>query len=404
MSGLTRPHHFAKYLMRDGYSNVVFSSSYLHHSYENVIKGKEKYITYEEDQVKYVFVRTPPYKSNKMDRIFNIISFVKRVIKTAKNYAEKNDRPDVIIASSPHMFALLAGLRIAKKYKVPCICEVRDLWPEEVFTATKIKEKSLIGKILTGLEYWIYKRADAIVFTKEGDVDHIKECKWNIEQGGKINLDKCFYINNGVDIESFYASMNEDVLMDEDLEDEDTFKVVYTGAIRFLNNVGNIINTAVALKNYKDIKFLIYGNGSEFEEIKSRIETEKISNVVLKGYVNKKFIPYVLSKSSVNLLNYSVENYNWSRGNSSNKLFEYMASGKPIIANIKMGYCLIEKYKCGLTLEKSSPEMLAEAILKIKNLPQNEYNEICQNSKKGASDFDFKILAERLKDVIENKI
>ncbi|MFZ2620448.1 MAG: glycosyltransferase, partial [Alphaproteobacteria bacterium] len=40
------------------------------------------------------------------------------------------DRPSVIIASSPDFFHTIAGWRLARRYKVPFILEVRDLWPE----------------------------------------------------------------------------------------------------------------------------------------------------------------------------------------------------------------------------------------------------------------------------------
>lgn len=70
----------------------------------------------------------------------------------------------------------------------------------------------------------------------------------------------------------------------------------------------------------KNIVFLIYGNGVEEEHLRNRIKDEKIDNVKLKGYVENKYIPYILSKASVNLLNYNQDQYNWSRGNSSNKL------------------------------------------------------------------------------------
>ncbi len=121
----------------------------------------------------------------------------------------------------------------------------------------------------------------------------------------------------------------------------------------------------------------------------------------MKGFVNKCFIPYILSKSSVNILNYSNTQYNWSRGNSSNKLFEYMASGKPIISTVKMGYSIIEKYNCGIELEDSTPQNLVEAILKVKSMSKEEYQKIGNNAKKGALDFDFNVLTDRLINVIK---
>ena len=68
---------------------------------------------------------------------------------------------------------------------------------------------------------------------------------------------------------------------------------------------------------------------------------ETISNVIFKEkWVNPKYIPYILSKSNLNILNY-IPNYIWKYGAIQNKLFQYLASGKPILSNLKMGYCLI---------------------------------------------------------------
>ncbi len=109
-----------------------------------------------------------------------------------------------------------------------------------------------------------------------------------------------------------------------------------------------------------------------------------------------------MSRSSVNILNYSQAQYNWSRGNSSNKLFEYMASGKPVISTVKMGYCILDRYQCGYSLEECTPEALAKEILRIYNLPEETYARMAENAKEGAKDFDFSVLTERLYQVIRS--
>ena len=240
-----------------------------------------------------------------------------------------------------------------------------------------------------------------MIFTKEGDTDYIKEKRWDIDQGGDIDLRKCHYINNGVDLESFRQSIIDHPVEDRDL-DADKFNVVYTGAIRPVNNVGNILDAAKLLKDETDIQFLVYGSGNQEDALLKRVKEECLTNVKMKGYVNKRHIPYILSKSSVNVLNYSQTQYNWSRGNSSNKLFEYMASGKPIISTVKMGYCILGKYKCGISLDQNTPEALAKAILYVKNMPEKQYKTMGQNAIIGAKDFDFKVLTEKLIDVIES--
>lgn len=262
-----------------------------------------------------------------------------------------------------------------------------------------IKEKSIIGKLLLKGEKWIYKKADAMIFLKEGDTDYIKDKKWDLENGGPIDLKKCYYINNGVDCEEFNKSIENNTFKDDDLE-SDKFKIVYTGTIRPVNNVDNILDAAKLLKEEKNIEFLIYGNGNEVDRLKQRIIDEEITNVKMKGYVERKYVPFILSKASLNILNYSSTKYNWSRGNSSNKLFEYMASGKPIVSTIQMGYCPLKKYNCGISVEESTPKGLADAIEAILGLSEEEYDIMCENANKAASEFDYSILAEKLLNAI----
>lgn len=398
-----RHYWFSKYLIENGYKPTIFCASTNHFSDKNIDTKGKKYCVDSVKDIPFVFVNTPDYKGNGRKRIINMLAFYRNLFHVAKEYARLNGKPDVILASSVHPLTLVAGIKIAKKFGIPCICEVRDLWPESIFYFNKIKESSLLGRVLVKGEHWIYKKADALIFTKEGDTDYIKEKKWDVEQGGDIDLQKAHYINNGVDIEAFNKNINENKLEDPDLE-SGKFNVVYVGAIRPVNNVGAILDVAKLLRDYTDISFLIYGDGNQKEILENRVRDESISNVKIKGYVNKKYIPYILSKSSVNLLNYSNTQYNWTRGNSSNKLFEYMASGKPIISTVKMGYSLIKKYQCGVELESGSPEDLAQAILEIKNMPTEEYELLGENAKKGAENFDFKILTEKLIDVINDVV
>ena len=395
-----RHYWFAENLIKEEYDATVFCANTYHNKSEFIDTGKKKFATDVLNGIPFVFVKTTTALDNGLDRVKNMGLFYRNLFSVAKSYAKEHGKPDVIIASSVHPLTMVAGIQIAKKMNIPCICEIRDLWPEAIFSFNKAKENSLLGKILVAGEHWIYKKADALIFTKEGDTDYIKEKKWDTAQGGDVDLDKAHYINNGVDVETFNKSINEKVIEDEDLV-SDKFNVVYVGAIRPVNNVGNILDAAKFLKDNKEIQFLIYGDGNQKELLENRVVDEGIDNVKFKGFVNKQSIPYILSKSSLNILNYSHTQYNWARGNSSNKLFEYMASGKPIISTVRMGYSIIEKYKCGIELENSIPEELVQAIVDIKNMPEHQYKFLGTNAKRGANDFDFKLLTRKLIEVID---
>ncbi|MGE4585227.1 MAG: glycosyltransferase family 4 protein [Sphaerochaeta sp.] len=403
LNGHIRPYNFARHLADTGISTTIFAASYQHFSDINIIQDDSKYLVNNEFDTPFVFVKTPSSKSGGVSRVKNMLAFYRNLFSVSKQYAKEHGKPDVILSSSPQPLAMIAGIKIAKHYRVPCICEVRDLWPEAIFLATRIQGNSLIGKFLTAGEHWIYRHGDALIFTKEGDTDYLKEHKWTTDQGGDIDLNKCYYINNGVELSSYYEQIKTCKLDDADLNNN-KFRVVYTGAIRKINNVGNIIDTAYILRSNPDIEFLIYGDGNEAESLRRRIVDEKLMNVKMKGFIEKKYIPFILSRSSVNLLNYSQTEYNWTRGNSSNKLFEYMASGRPVISTVKMGYSIIDKYNCGIELDEHTPEALADAILQIKEMPPAQYERLCENTKDGAKDFDYKELSKKLLSVIMQSI
>ena len=402
-----RHYWFAQQLKEKGYDVTVFCSTTLVNGEELLSTGKDKLAVKDADGIPFVFVKTIPAQGNGIKRVENMGLFYKNLFPATKAYATKYGKPDVIVASSVHPLTMVAGIQIAKKMKIPCICEIRDLWPEAIFSFGKTTEKSLIGRVLIKGEHWIYRKANALIFTKEGDTDYLKERKWTTAQGGDIDLGKCHYINNGVDIAACEERSRTMQLDDQDLNDESKFNVTYVGTIRPVNNVGNLLDTANILRSkggYDDVQFLIYGDGGQLAELQERVKNEHIDNVKMKGFVNRQYVPYILSKSSINMLNYAQNQYNWTRGNSSNKLFEYMASGKPIISTVHMGYSIIKKYDCGVELDEDTPEALAEQIMIFHDMKSEERDQIGRNARNGANDFDFSVLTEKLIQVIESVV
>ena len=125
--GLGRHQSFAKYLIKKGHEVKIFCASTVHNSDEVVdLNGKEYTEKIGKDDVPYIFVNTSPYKGNGFSRIKNMYSYYKNVKKVVREYIEKEGKPDVIYASSVHPLALVAGIKIKKKFNIPCISEIRD--------------------------------------------------------------------------------------------------------------------------------------------------------------------------------------------------------------------------------------------------------------------------------------
>lgn len=395
-----RHYWFAKNLIEEGYKPTIFCSSTNHISDNHINTEGKKFIMKTSNGIPFVFINNPLYKGCYKQRIVNMISFYKGIFSSVKEVIELNGRPDVIIASSPHPLTLIAGIKIAKRLNISCICEIRDLWPESFVAYKIIKKKNPILKILYLGEKWIYNKADKIIFTMEGGRDYIIEKGWNQEKGGRINLNKVYHINNGIDLEMFDYNKRFFILEDEDLNNTKFFKVIYTGSVRLINKVEIIVDVAKCIKD-KDVKFLIWGDGSHLEHLKQKVIEEKIDNIYFKGYVQKRFIPFILSKAHLNIIlgeNNNLYNY----GISPNKLFDYFASGKPVLSTFKTGYSLIERYKAGLELECNNKEKIIENILYFKDLDNEKYNNYSRNARKAATDYNYKNLTKTLISIIES--
>ena len=396
--GLGRHQSFSKYLIKKGHEVKIFCASTVHNSDEVVDLDGKQYIEKKGmDNVPYIFVDTSIYKGNGVSRIKNMYSYYKNVKKVVSEYIKKEGNPDVIYASSVHPLALVAGIKLKKKFNIPCISEIRDLWPESLVEYGIINRNSFIAKVLYKGEKWIYKKSDAVLFTIPGGEKYIIDRNWIAD----IPLSKIFYINNGVDLEEFEYNKQTYQLDDEDLENDEIFKIVYAGSIRDVNNVDEILSMADIYKEkgINNIKFIIYGDGPRKEPLEQLALKLRLDNVVFKGRVEKKYIPFILSKSNLNLIS-GISGNIGAYGVSWNKLFEYMASGKPICANYNLGdFNLIEDNKVGICKKYSDLKQYCDDIEKIV-LDKENYNELCENAKNASIEFSFDKLTDKLIDVI----
>lgn len=397
-----RHFNFAKHLKQKGYEPTVFCCNAKHSGNRETFFQTEDLWTEQQTEqfdIPFVFIQGRPYSDNGKERILNMVDFYCNLKKAAKQYAKEKGKPDMILASSVHPLTLLAGIQLAKHFGVKCICEMRDLWPEAIVAySSRIKKTSLLAKLMYAGEKWLYKKADALIFTQEGGADYIREHGWDKEQGGPIDMGKVFHINNGVDLEAFVQNRQKFVYDDEDLENPDIFKVVYTGAIRRINNLGLILDAAKLIQDPK-VKFLLWGDGDEVETLKKRIAQEHIDNVVIKGWVNKQYIPSIVGRADLNLVHWEM-NPLLRVGESYNKSFEYFAAGKPVFYTVRPNYSIVEKFNCGRLTDGFTPQEIAEGIQKMADLTVEEKQELAENAGKAAVEYDFVNLTGKLIDII----
>ncbi len=342
LSGLVRHYYFTKHLKEKGNDVKLFSSSYVHNTNINFINNKSLFKNITVDNIDYTFVKTRTYKKNKRKKA--------KFIRIRKNFSRKS----------------------------------KNKW-------------NLIIKLLFILEKWIYKNSNSIVFTMEGGKNYIIDKKWDKE----IDLNKIYHINNGVELEEFEFNKLNFKIEDKDLK-SDKFKVIFTGSIRKVYNLEKIVEVAKKLKNRKsNILILIYGDGTEKEKLVNLCKEYNLENIIFKGKVEKKYIPYILSHSDLNLLHLigaDILKY----GSSWNKLFDYLASGKPILCDVNANFNIMSKKEVGIITENQKIETIVDSIIKIYEMEKNnieKYNEYCNNAKNLVKEYDYRNLTNKLENI-----
>ena len=396
-----RHYWFAKFLKREGYEPVIFCCNAKHGVLENYFDTDQLWVekVAEEIQVPFVAVKSSLYKGNGKARVLNMIRFYRNVQKAAKEYAKTHAKPDVIYASSVHPLTLIAGIKLAKYFGVKCICEVRDLWPESLVAYHFISSQSLLTKILYSGEKSIYKKSDKVIMTWPGGYQYIIDKGWQAE----IPANKVVHISNGVDLEEYKSNIKRYPYKGKIFHNTGELNFVYAGSIRKVNNLGILLQAVKVLKDKGITKFrlIIFGDGDERETLESYAKTENLDNVFFMGKVPKQEVPSVLSQADVTILHNSstmLDKY----GQSQNKFFEYLASGKPILMTYSVGYSIVKKQQCGIEVQQQTPEAIADAMLTFCNLNYEKMELYKNNTLRCAEQFDFKRLTDKLINVIEN--
>lgn len=381
----TRQINFYKNLTEAGYDVVIVSGSKIPKSDKNLLPRREKFRSTVLFGCRYLLIRTMNYRGNGLKRILASLKFQHDAMKILA----KIEKPDIVISNYVGLFGN-KFLKFKTKYGAQFITDVLDLWPETFVDMHYISRTNPATKVLYSLERKAYETADYCIFSFEGGKDYLKERKWDTASGGKIDLNKILYINNGVDLKQFYINKNKCKIVDNDLDAKNVFKAVYIGSISEANDVDFIVEAArfLASRGNIQIKFLIYGDGSRRESLEKKSRDLKLPNIIFKGKLPIENAPFVLSKADVNIFNF--QNIPLLRfGLSPNKLFMYLAAGRPVISPVDPNYNVITKYDCGI-ITTHDPAIFANRLVEMSKMPEDKLEHYGRNALEAAKEFDYR--------------
>lgn len=392
---------FAHYLQKKGFNVLLFGASVMHNMDIDLIDDDSLYVEKKYDDLNFVHIKIAKYsKTSKFKRQFGDFQFMYRVTRLLKSNVFA--KPDCIIdVSRPYLPNQIQ--RYANKNGIPFVREFYDVWPDNFIDYGIFSKDSIIMKLLYKISHNNIKKSDACVYSWPGYDKYIKEKKWDIDSGGDIDLGKIFYINNGVDLQCFEQWKDEFALEDVDLMSSKK-NIIYMGSIRKANKVELLIKAAEHLKDRTDCQFLIYGDGPDRDRLIAYCKVHEIFNVIFKDkWINPHYVPYVITHSYINIMNYHSSDFA-RYGISSSKMFQYMAAGKPIVCNINIFKCQITENKIGIAKEFSNSLEYAMSISTLLDLPEDEYKEMGLRAKETAKEYDYEYLANKMLDVLNQVI
>ncbi|SMG21358.1 Glycosyltransferase involved in cell wall bisynthesis [Marivirga sericea] len=267
-----------------------------------------------------------------------------------KSFIVKRNNFDKIIATSTPLTVGFIALWANKRFQIPYVFEVRDLWPEAPIQMGAIKNP-LLKSWLKQQELKFYKNAERVIALSPGMRNHIEKRAPEV----KVEL-----IPNVADCEFFerVEKKDEDLVLQYGVKNK--FVVSYFGAVGPVNDLMSLIKCA-ELSADLPIRFLIMGEGASLGGIKEYVAKNQLKNIF--------FIPYGTKQEVRNVMNVTDACYvsflhkPILRTNSPNKFFDAIASGKLIITNIQ-GWIrgLVEKRHIGFFADSDFPAEFGEKI------------------------------------------
>jgi len=389
LPGGTRHYELARRLVDHGFDVSIICSSFHHKTHAPARKLRHSFLIEDLNGVRYVWVRSRlGYSTNGLSRMLNMAEFAAQVRRLGgTRFRRAVDRPGVIIGSSPDLLAARAAWGLAKCFRVPYVLEIRDLWPESLVEVGGFRASHPLVRVLAALERKLYRRADRIISL-------MPEAWRRIEDMG-VSRDKVVWISNG-------ASALSGVGIPQTESRGKHFRLVYLGAFGRANVLDDLLSAAKLLRNDSpSIQIALVGDGTEKKHLQQRVAAEGIANVVFEGPIPKGEVPVLLARADA-VIALLEDSPLYRYGISLNKLFDYMAAGRPVLLAGRVAHNYVDLAECGITVPPRSPEAIADGTRRLARMSVEERDSMGSRGREYLRrHHDWDVLAARLADVLE---
>ena len=348
--GGARHHSLALHLPEYGWKATVLVSSVIHHANRQLLPDGVGSAVETVEGVDYLRLRIPQYEDNSIHRLMSMGAYCARALDPRSR--RRIAPPDLVVGSSVHPFAALAGSIIATRYRVPFVFEVRDLWPETLIARGKMEENGAPARAFRTLERYLYRRAEHIVTVLPRAHEYITRCG--------VPREKVAYIPNGYNARDF-----------EDLPPRPkrkTFDFMYFGSHGLSNDLDVLIDAYASFEaryeGKRPVRLRMIGDGPLKEGLQKRAEELGIRNISWEPLRPRGDVPALASEADCCVVVVGDLPRLYRYGISLNKLFDYMGAGRPVIAAAAAANDPVSEAGAGLSVPPEAGA-LADAMLQM---------------------------------------
>ncbi|MCB1218347.1 glycosyltransferase family 4 protein [bacterium] len=281
-------------------------------------------------RVRVVHVRQPgTYGKGFAGKAWSQVQWSRNCQRLLRDWPEK---PDVIVATSPPLWAAEPLLPAKRRWGIPAVVEERDLWPESIVQLGLAPAWHPAVRYLAWLERRLVRGADHFVGVVRTSVNSI------VERGLKPR-EQCSMFTNGIWLPRFDdvdPGARERIRAELGIASGQVV-CMYIGQMGRFQRVMDIVDIADRLRHREDIEFLVMADGPEREEIVAEAGRRNLPRLRFLPLVPADEVPAWLSVADIGigLLN-STGNINWNSTTSGvipGKMYDYAGARLPVVFN-----------------------------------------------------------------------
>lgn len=291
----------------------------------------------------------PTDKSNIGARAVGFLGFTGLVAAAALTLG----RHDVVLAMSPPIFLGDAAWLTARRWRVPFVFNVQDIFPDVAVELGALSNPRVI-EAARRHERSLYRRASAVTVLSEDQAANVR-AKLPLTERGKVEI-----IENFVDLDRvpYLASHDTPYRTRHGLEGRTV--VLYAGNVGLSQSFDLVRVAADRFASRPEVHFVINGEGAARTEVDAWAASRP--NVTVADFVPRDEVGELLGAADLQLI---LLKTGLARSSTPSKLYANLASGRAILASIDEGSevaTVLERSGAGRAVPPDDPEAFVTAL------------------------------------------